>query len=56
MKSDTVLLATKEVEAMGVSRYAKSRALKALQEAGLIEYQSQRGKFPSVRVISKMAP
>lgn len=56
MKSGTILLSTVEVEALGVDRYAKSRALKALQRAGLITFESRRGRFPRVTLISEARP
>ena len=51
MKSDTVRLTNSEMEALGVDRNAKSRALKQLQKVGLISVQQDRGKIPVVTLI-----
>jgi DNA-binding MarR family transcriptional regulator len=45
MKSDTVRLANSEMEALGVDRNAKSRALKQLQKRGLVSVQQDPGKI-----------
>jgi DNA-binding GntR family transcriptional regulator len=47
----TVRLTNKEMEALGVDRNAKSRALKQLQENGLISIQQGHGKIPIVTII-----
>ena len=39
---------------MGVSRYAKSRAFRVLQEAGLISYVSESGRIPRVTLKSEL--
>jgi hypothetical protein len=48
---DRVRLATKEVEALGVDRHAKSRAIRSLERAGLITVERKRGRFPIVTVV-----
>jgi hypothetical protein len=45
MKSDTVRLANSEMEALGVDRNGKSRALKQLQKSGLVSVQQDPGKI-----------
>jgi hypothetical protein len=56
MKKDTVRLATKEVEAMGVDRHAKSRAIRHLEQAGLVAVERKQGRFPIVTVVRDPAP
>jgi len=51
MKTMTVRLATKEVEPLGIDRYAKARALAALEKAGLIRVERKRGRFPVVTIV-----
>jgi DNA-binding MarR family transcriptional regulator len=53
MKKDTVRLATKEVEAMGVDRHAKSRAIRVLEQDGLIGVERKQGRFPIVTVMRR---
>ena len=47
----TVWLANDEVVTLCVDRYAKSRALKALKEAGLIDLEHRKGRIPRVTVL-----
>jgi hypothetical protein len=54
MKSDTVRLGNSEVAALGVDRNAKSRALKHLQERGLITVKQEPGKLPVVTLITEL--
>ena len=51
MKSNTVRLGNREVERLGVNRFAKSRALAHLKRAGLIEVVSRPGRLPMVTII-----
>jgi hypothetical protein len=50
-RSETIKLSNKECEALGVSRYAKSRALKHLEAANLIKVEHHRGRFPRVTIL-----
>ena len=45
-----VWLTNEEVATVGVDRYAKSRALKRLHSAGLIEVEHRRGRIPLVTI------
>jgi hypothetical protein len=51
MKSRTVRLANSEVEALGVSRSAKSRALRTLEQTGLITIDQKPGCLPRVTIL-----
>ena len=51
MKSDTIRLGNREVERLGVDRFAKSRALAHLRRAGLVEVVSRPGRLPMVTII-----
>ncbi len=48
---DTVMLANAELKPFGVDRAAKSRALAALEKAGLIAVQHHPGRFPVVTLL-----
>lgn len=50
-KSKTVRLSNHEVAALGVDRHAKSRALKALAKAGLVQISFARGKSVEVTIL-----
>jgi hypothetical protein len=50
-KSDTVRLSNVELDAMGVDRNAKSRALKHLEQAGLVRVSQAPGQAPVVTII-----
>ncbi len=50
LRSRTVRLGNREVERLGVDRFAKSRALRALREAGLVEVASHQGRAPRVTI------
>jgi hypothetical protein len=52
VKSKTVSLSNGEVEALGVDRNAKSRALRDLERAGLITVERQPGCSPRVTIVS----
>ena len=44
-------LTNSEVEALGVHRNTKSRALKELEGAGLIAVERKKGRFPKIKVL-----
>ena len=50
-KSKTVRLANSETEALGVGRSAKSRALVALERAGLVIVERRIGCLPKVTIL-----
>ena len=52
MKSPTVRLSNTEVKYLGVDRFAKARALRLLQEAGLLAVQQKRGQLPLVTLLN----
>ena len=49
-RSGTVKLSNSVLELFGVDRYAKARALEALEQAGLVSVQRQCGKHPTVTI------
>jgi hypothetical protein len=51
MKSDTVSFGNSDLRSLGVDRATKSRALRALERAGLIKLTHQPGRFPKVTVL-----
>src|SRR5437763_14040072 len=52
VKSRTVILGNAGLKPFGVDRAAKSRALGALEGAGLIKVARQSRRFPSVRLLT----
>jgi hypothetical protein len=50
-KSPTVKLSNKLMREFGVSRYAKQRAIKAMQDASLIRVSQTRGRSPIVTIV-----
>ena len=50
-KQDTVMLANSELGPVGIGRSSKSRALAALEEAGLIRVEHHPGRFPLVTLL-----
>jgi hypothetical protein len=48
MKSHAVSLGNSDLKSLGIDRAAKSRALHALETAGLIAVARRRGRFPTV--------
>jgi hypothetical protein len=48
----TVTLGNSELEPFGIDRAAKSRALTALEDAGLIMVERHRGRLPIVTILS----
>lgn len=52
VKSRTVILSNAEVEVLGVDRNAKSRALRALQQEGLVSVDQRPGCLPRVTILS----
>jgi hypothetical protein len=51
-RRSSVKLSNKECELLGVSRYAKSRALRSLELAGLVSVEHRRGRFPRVEIVA----
>jgi hypothetical protein len=51
VKSPTVKLSNAELEVLCVDRNAKSRALRALQKAGLISIEQRPGCLPRVTIL-----
>ena len=56
MKCKTVWLGNADLRALGIDRSSKSRALRALEGAGLIEVVRERGRFPKVTLRETPAP
>jgi hypothetical protein len=56
MKCKTVWLGNADLRALGIDRSSKSRALRALEGAGLIEVVRERGCFPKVTLRDTPAP
>ena len=54
-KSRTVKLSNVAMEDVGVDRFAKRRALKALEEAGLISVERGQGRSPIVTLLNAPA-
>ena len=52
MGKGTVTLGNSELEPFGIDRAAKSRALTALEDAGLIMVERKRGRLPIVTISS----
>jgi hypothetical protein len=50
-KSDTLSFGSSDLKPLGIDRATKSRALSALEQAGLIEVAHQPGRFPKVTVL-----
>jgi hypothetical protein len=51
MKSDTVSFGNSDLRPLGIDRATKSRALRALEGAGLIKVARKPGRFPKVTVL-----
>ena len=51
MKSDTISFGSSDLRQLGIDRATKSRALRALESAGLIRVDHQPGRFPKVTVL-----
>jgi hypothetical protein len=56
MRSDTVSFGNADLRPLGIDRAAKSRALRALERAGLIAVVHQPGRFPRVTVLRDYEP
>ena len=56
MKCKTVSLGNADLRPLGIDRASKSRALRALEGAGLIEVTRERGRFPKVTLRETPAP
>ena len=50
-KSHTVFFGNADLKPLGIDRAAKSRALRALEEAGLIKVTRQYGRFPQIALL-----
>jgi hypothetical protein len=55
-KSRTVSFGNSDLKPLGIDRAAKSRALHALEQAGLIEVARERGRFLKVTLCETPAP
>jgi len=53
---DNLPLSTERVQAFGVTRQAKSRALAELQRAGLVSVESRPGRTPLVSILKAGKP
>jgi DNA-binding transcriptional ArsR family regulator len=51
MKNDTVSFGNSDLQPLGIDRATKSRALRALERAGLIKVARQPGRFPKVTLL-----
>jgi hypothetical protein len=51
MKSDTILFGNSDLRLLGIDRATKSRALRSLEQSGLIKVVHQAGRFPKVTVL-----
>jgi hypothetical protein len=51
MKIDTISFGNSDLRQLGVDRATKSRALRALERAGLIKVSHQPGRFPKVTLL-----
>ncbi len=51
MKTNTVFFGNSDLKPLGIDRASKSRALRALEQAGLIKVTRQSGRFPNVTVL-----
>jgi hypothetical protein len=56
MKCKTVSLGNADMKPLGIDRASKSRSLRALEGAGLIELARGRGRFPKVTLRETPAP
>jgi DNA-binding MarR family transcriptional regulator len=52
-RSNTIKLSNRECEALGITRHAKSRALRQLEAAGLIAAEHHRGRFPRIKIVPR---
>jgi DNA-binding transcriptional ArsR family regulator len=50
-KSDTVFFGNSDLKPLGIDRATKSRALRALEQAGLVKINRQQGRFPTVTLL-----
>ena len=50
-KSNTLSFGNSDLKPLGIDRATKSRALRELEQAGLIEVTHQRGRFPKVTLL-----
>jgi hypothetical protein len=54
-RSQTVLFGNADLKPLGIDRAAKSRALRALEQAGLIKIARQRGRLPKITLLTQSA-
>src|SRR5215471_17724012 len=52
-KKRAIVLGNNDLAPFGVDRAAKSRALAALEDAGLISIERKRGRFPIVTILTR---
>jgi hypothetical protein len=50
-KSHTVFFGNSDLKPLGIDRATKSRALRALERAGLIKITRQHGRFPTISLL-----
>jgi|SRR5690348_4001211 hypothetical protein len=53
MNKDTITLSNAELEPFRVDRAAKSRAISALEKAGLITVERSRGRWPVITLLER---
>lgn len=51
MKNDTISFGNSDLRQVGIDRATKSRALRALERAGLVKVAHQPGRFPKVTIL-----
>jgi DNA-binding transcriptional ArsR family regulator len=51
IKSNTISFGNSDLRPLGIDRATKSRALRALENAGLVKVAHQQGRFPKVTVL-----
>ncbi len=52
LKTKTVSFGNSDLKPLGIDRASKSRALRALEQAGLIKVTRQSGRFPKVTLLN----
>jgi hypothetical protein len=55
-KNHTISFGNADLRPLGIERAAKSRALRALEQAGLVEVGHQPGRFPKVTLLRLRHP
>jgi len=51
-KKNEITLGNKEIEPFGINRAAKSRAIAALKQAGLIEVERNPGRWSTIKLLT----